>query len=105
MHSQSFLLSNIIEHLFVNEQLIEEVVIFADDSEFCIHSKLINESQEINSRLDSEYYQEFHSNLDMDVDQDTKQIVSSSKQKVKTCLNLWSVQLSSKYQNPFQMYN
>ena len=43
------------EHLSLKEQLIEQVVNFDDDSDFCIHLRIISELQEINLIEDSEY--------------------------------------------------
>ena len=60
-------------HLFVKEQLIEKGVSFGDESEFYIHSKLVNDLQGINSSKDSEYNQESNLNSYMDVDRDTQQ--------------------------------
>ena len=79
IHSQWLLSSSIMEHLTVKKLLIEEVVSFGDDSEFCIHSKLVNELHGINSSEDSEYDQVSSSNSNTDVDQDTQQIESISK--------------------------
>ena len=73
LYKQSSLLSfDIMEHLSVKELFIEEVFSFGDDSEFCIHSKLVNELQGINSNKDSEYDQESHSNSNINVDQETQ---------------------------------
>ena len=86
--------------------MIEEVVSFGDDSEFCIHSKLANELHGINSGEDSEYDQESSSNSDMDVDQDTQQIEGISKHEEKNRLTFIELfNQSSKYKNHFQMYN
>ena len=70
------------EHLSVEEQLIEEVVSFGDDLEFCIHSKLINEST---NKLKRSLWilPRSHSNSNINVDQDSQQIARISKQEGK----------------------
>ena len=62
---------------------------------FCIHTKLVNELQKINSSEDNEYDQEPHSNSDMDIDQDIQHIISNTKQK-KSAYIYWG---STKVQN------
>ena len=92
------------EHLSVKKQLIQEEVSFGDDSEFCIHSKIVNQLQGINSSEDSEYDQESSSSSDMDVDQDTQQIVSISSKKRKRFTFIELFNKSSNYTKSFQMY-
>ena len=94
------------EILFEKEQLIEEVASYCDDSEFCIHSKLVNDIQAINSSEDSKYGQESNSNSYMDVGKVTKQILIIQSKKRNTGFHIIALfNQSLKYKNSFEMYN